>query len=105
MDRTKENSDLMDFFSKFNDIVYFVNDESKYRSTEDFYESCKDETLIERLDDFWLKLPKLEENRQKYLELVLDNFDDTKDFDNWWYALMYYTWQGLIHYFEDNYMM
>ena len=105
MERSKENIDLMKFLSRFNDVVYFLNDESKIWTTEDFYNSCKDESLIDVLDDFWFYLPELEENEKKYLSLVCENFDTTKDFDNGWHALIYYTWQGLIHYFEDNYMM
>ena len=67
MERTKETIDLMKFFWKFNDIVYFVNDESKKFSTEDFYQSCENETLIDRLEDFWFKLPEIEENRKIYI--------------------------------------
>jgi uncharacterized membrane-anchored protein len=52
MEWTKETIDLMKFLSSFNDVVYFANDESKSWSTEDFYESCKDGTLIEKLEDF-----------------------------------------------------
>lgn len=104
MQRTKENVDFIDFISKFNDTLYFLEDKSRVFSTEDFYESCKDETLIEKLEDFWFYLPKIEENRTKYLELVCNEFDDTKYFDNWRYALIYYTRQGMIHYFEDNFM-
>ncbi len=104
MERTKETIDLMKFLWKFNDIVYFASDKSKIFSTEDFYQSCQDRTLIEKIEEYWFKLPESEENRKKYLELVCNEFDDTKLFDNWRYALLYYTWQGLVNYFETNYI-
>lgn len=104
MEWTKETIDLMKFLSSFNDVVYFANDESKSWSTEDFYESCKDGTLIEKLEGFWFYLPRSDENRKIYFELVCNEYDDKKYFDNWRYALIYYTWQGLIHYFEDNFI-
>jgi len=104
MQRTKETTELMKFLWKFNDIVYFATDENKEFSTEDFYQSCKDETLIDKLEDLWFNLPESEGNRKKYLELICNEFDETKLFNNWWYALLYYTWQGLINYFETNYI-
>ena len=101
----RENLDMIKFFERFNDIVFFINDESKIFSTDEFYNACKDETLIDVLIDLWFNLPELEKNRKKYLELVCNNFDDTKYFDNWWSALIYYTWQGLVHYFENNHII
>lgn len=104
MESNKKELDMIKFMERFNDIVYFAVDENKKFSIDEFYQSCENKTLIEKLENFWFNLPEDEENREKYLELVCNEFDETKSFDNWWYALLYYTLQGIISYFETNYM-
>ena len=102
MNVSKEQMDMLKFLARFNNTIDFMKDEDFKFSLKDFYNACKNKTLIKELEKFRAPLPENENNKQKFMELLLTEIDYTKFFDNGWSALLYFTWKILMTYIEKS---
>jgi len=99
---SKEKLDMFNFLRRLNGVLSLVNNEDYKFTTEEFYEWCRDETLIDILWDFGIAIPELETNQQKFMELLHDEVDDTKNFEDGRCALIYYSWRFLVNYIDKT---
>ena len=98
----QEKLDMFNFLRRLSDLLILVNDKEYKFTTEEFYACCEEKTLLDVLLDFEISVPALETNQKKFLELLRDEVDNTKNFEDGRCALIYYVWRFLIEYIDKT---